>query len=105
MKITDRAKDVFIVGGFNAYPAEIEGLLAAHPAVLQSAVIGVLDERLGEVPMAFVVLRPDAVASVEEIIAWCRENMANYKVPRRIEIMDALPMNAAGKVQKFMLRG
>ena len=105
VKITDRAKDIFIVGGFNAYPAEIEGLLAAHPAVLQSAVIGVLDERLGEVPMAFVVLRPDAVASVKEIIAWCRENMANYKVPRRMEIVDALPMNAAGKVQKFMLRG
>lgn len=105
VKITDRAKDIFIVGGFNAYPAEIEGLLAAHPAVLQSAVIGVPDERLGEVPMAFVVLRPGAAASAEEIIAWCRENMANYKVPRRVEILDALPMNAAGKVQKFLLRG
>ena len=105
VKITDRAKDIFIVGGFNAYPAEIEGLLAAHPAVLQSAVIGVADARLGEVPMAFVVLRPGAAASAEEIIAWCRDNMANYKVPRRIEILDALPMNAAGKVQKFMLRG
>ncbi|WP_374524004.1 FadD3 family acyl-CoA ligase [Sphingopyxis sp.] len=105
VKITDRAKDIFIVGGFNAYPAEIEGLLAAHPAVLQSAVIGVPDERLGEVPMAFVVLRPGAAASAEEIIAWCRDNMANYKVPRRVEILDALPMNAAGKVQKFLIRG
>lgn len=105
VKITDRAKDIFIVGGFNAYPAEIEGLLAAHPAVLQSAVIGVPDDRLGEVPMAFVVLRPGAVTSAEDIIAWCRDNMANYKVPRRVEIRDALPMNAAGKVQKFLLRG
>jgi acyl-CoA synthetase (AMP-forming)/AMP-acid ligase II len=105
VKITDRAKDIFIVGGFNAYPAEIEGLLAAHPAVLQSAVIGVPDERLGEVPVAFVVLRPGAVASAEAIIAWCRDNMANYKVPRRVEILDALPMNAAGKVQKFLLKG
>ena len=105
VKITDRAKDIFIVGGFNAYPAEIEGLLAAHPAVLQSAVIGVPDDRLGEVPMAFVVLRPGAGTSAEEIIAWCRDNMANYKVPRRVEIVDALPMNAAGKVQKFLLRG
>lgn len=105
VKITDRAKDIFIVGGFNAYPAEIEGLLAAHPAVLQSAVIGVPDERLGEVPMAFVVLRPGAAATAEDIIVWCRDNMANYKVPRRVEIRDALPMNAAGKVQKFLLRG
>lgn len=105
VKITDRAKDIFIVGGFNAYPAEIEGLLAANPAVMQSAVIGVPDERLGEVPMAFVVLRPGTAASAEDITAWCRDNMANYKVPRRVEIVHALPMNAAGKVQKFLLRG
>ncbi|HWV60792.1 MAG TPA: FadD3 family acyl-CoA ligase [Sphingopyxis sp.] len=105
VKITDRAKDIFIVGGFNAYPAEIEGLLAANPAVMQSAVIGVPDERLGEVPKAYVVLRPGVSATPEEIVAWCRENMANYKVPRRVEIVDALPVNAAGKVQKFLLRG
>ncbi|MGV3481696.1 MAG: AMP-binding enzyme, partial [Sphingobium sp.] len=104
VKITDRAKDIFIVGGFNAYPAEIEGLLAANPAVMHSAVIGVPDERLGEVPKAYVVLRPGASASPDEIIAWCRENMANYKVPRQVEILDALPMNASGKVQKFLLR-
>lgn len=104
VKITDRAKDIFIVGGFNAYPAEIEGLLAANPVVMQSAVIGVPDERLGEVPKAYVVLRPGESSTPEEIIAWCRENMANYKVPRQVVISDALPMNAAGKVQKFMLR-
>ena len=104
VKITDRAKDIFIVGGFNAYPAEIEGLLAANPAVMQSAVIGVPDDRLGEVPKAYVVLRPGASMTPEEIVAWCRENMANYKVPRQVVIVDALPMNAAGKVQKFLLR-
>lgn len=104
VKITDRAKDIFIVGGFNAYPAEIEGLLAANPVVMHSAVIGIPDERLGEVPKAYVVLRPGASASPDEIIAWCRENMANYKVPRQLEILDALPMNASGKVQKFLLR-
>ncbi|WP_235587915.1 FadD3 family acyl-CoA ligase [Sphingopyxis sp. H115] len=104
IRITDRAKDIFIVGGFNAYPAEIEGLLAAHPAVLQSAVIGIADERLGEVPKAYIVLRPGASATPEEIVAWCRDNMANYKVPRQIVIVDTLPVNAAGKVQKFLLR-
>ncbi|WP_242446074.1 FadD3 family acyl-CoA ligase [Sphingopyxis lindanitolerans] len=104
VKITDRAKDIFIVGGFNAYPAEIEGLLAANPAVMQSAVIGVPDERLGEVAKAYIVLRPGASATPEEIIAWCRDNMANYKVPRRVAILDELPMNASGKVQKFLLR-
>ncbi len=104
VKITDRAKDIFIVGGFNAYPAEIEGLLAAHPAVMQSAVIGVTDERLGEVPMAFVVLRPGASATPEEIIAWCRENMANYKVPRKVVLVDALPRNAGGKVLRDALQ-
>lgn len=105
IRITDRAKDVFIVGGFNAYPAEIENILAMHPAIAQSAVIGVPDERMGEVPKAFVVLRPGADATPEAITAWARENMANYKVPRSVEIVDALPLNAAGKVQKFLLKG
>lgn len=104
VRITDRAKDVFIVGGFNAYPAEIENILAAHPAIAQSAVIGIADERLGEVPKAFVVLRPGSEETAQAIIAWARENMANYKVPRCVEIVDALPLNAAGKVQKFLLR-
>jgi acyl-CoA synthetase (AMP-forming)/AMP-acid ligase II len=104
LRITDRRKDMFIVGGFNCYPAEIEKMLSEHPAVAQSAVIGVPDERLGEVGKAFVVLRPHVVADAPQIIAWCRENMANYKVPRHVEIVAALPMNAAGKVQKFALR-
>jgi HIP---CoA ligase len=104
LRITDRMKDVFIVGGFNCYPAEIEKLLCEHAAIAQVAVIGVPDERLGEVGKAFVVLRPGAQTSPEALLAWARENMANYKVPRSIEIVAQLPVNAAGKVQKFALR-
>jgi acyl-CoA synthetase (AMP-forming)/AMP-acid ligase II len=104
LRITDRKKDMFIMGGFNCYPAEIEGLLFEHPQVAQVAVVGVPDERMGEVGLAFVVPMPGARPTPDEIVAWCREHMANYKVPRRVEIVDALPMNAAGKVQKFVLR-
>jgi acyl-CoA synthetase (AMP-forming)/AMP-acid ligase II len=104
LRITDRIKDVFIVGGFNCYPAEIERLLAEHPAVAQAAVIGVPDERLGEVGKAFIVLRPQAQLDAPALIAWARENMANYKVPRYVDIVAQLPLNAAGKVQKYALR-
>jgi len=104
LRITDRIKDVFIVGGFNCYPAEIERLLSEHPAIGQVAVVGVPDERLGEVGKAYVVLRPGAEAAPETLLAWARENMANYKVPRFIEIVTQLPTNAAGKVQKYALR-
>jgi len=104
LRITDRKKDMFIMGGFNCYPAEIEGLLFEHPQVAQVAVIGIPDERMGEVGMAFVVPMPGTLPKPDEIVAWCREHMANYKVPRRVEIVDALPMNPAGKVQKFVLR-
>jgi acyl-CoA synthetase (AMP-forming)/AMP-acid ligase II len=72
--------------------------------IAQVAVIGVPDQRMGEVGMAFIVAAPGATLSPQAIIAWCRENMANYKVPRHIEIVDALPMNATGKVTKFVLR-
>jgi len=104
LRITDRIKDVFIVGGFNCYPAEIERLLSEHPAIAQVAVIGVPDARLGEVGKAYVVLRPGAHAESAALLAWARDNMANYKVPRYLEITAALPTNAAGKVQKFALR-
>lgn len=103
--ITDRSDDMFTVGGFNAYPAEIERLMAAHPAIAQVAVIGVPDARMGKVAKAFVVARPGAVADPAAIVAWCRETMANYKAPRSVEIVDALPVNASGKVQKYVLRG
>jgi acyl-CoA synthetase (AMP-forming)/AMP-acid ligase II len=95
---------MFIVGGFNAYPAEIENTLLQMPGVGEVAVIGVPDERLGEVGMAFVVPAPGKVLELEAVIAWSRENMANFKVPRRVEILDALPRNATGKVLKFELR-
>jgi acyl-CoA synthetase (AMP-forming)/AMP-acid ligase II len=104
--ITDRLKDMFIVGGFNAYPAEIEGTLLRHPGVSQVAVVGVPDERMGEVGCAFVVPRPDTDPAdlAAELTEWAREQMANYKVPRSVRIIEALPLNASGKVLKTELR-
>jgi len=105
VRIVGRIKDMFIVGGFNAYPAEIENLLLRHPRVSQAAVIGVPDARLGEVGMAFVVLDghgPPLEAA--EVIAWSRDEMANFKVPRFVEFVDELPINATGKVMKDELR-
>lgn len=104
IKITDRKKDMYIHGGFNAYPAEIEGLMARHPDIAQVAVIGVPDPTHGEVGWAYVVPRAGASIVPEELIAWCRAEMANYKVPRRVEVVDALPLNASGKVLKYELR-
>jgi HIP---CoA ligase len=104
LRITDRKKDMFIVGGFNAYPAEIENMMLRHPAVAQVAVVGVPDQRLGEVGKAFVIPRAGATLDQDELIAWCRSEMANYKVPRAIEVVDALPLNASGKVLKYELR-
>lgn len=104
LRITDRKKDMFIVGGFNAYPAEIEQLMGAHPQIAQVAVVGVPDERLGEVGYAFVVPVAGMTPDPAELVAWAREQMANYKVPRRVEVVDALPLNASGKVLKFELR-
>ncbi|MDI1328516.1 MAG: FadD3 family acyl-CoA ligase [Brevundimonas sp.] len=103
LRVTDRMKDMYISGGFNCYPAEIERILSAHPAIAQVAVIGTPDERLGEIGKAFIVLRAGAEATAEEICQWCRANMANYKAPRAFELVEALPVNAAGKVQKFLL--
>jgi acyl-CoA synthetase (AMP-forming)/AMP-acid ligase II len=104
LHIVGRSKDMFIVGGFNAYPAEIENALLRHADIQQVAVIGVPDERMGEVGMAFVVARPGSSPSADEIIGWARERMANYKVPRRVELIDELPLNATGKVEKLALR-
>lgn len=102
LRIDGRKKDMFIVGGFNAYPAEIEGFLLEHPAVAQVAVIGVPDERLGQVGKAFVV--PKTAVSEDDLIAWCRQRMAAFKAPRSIEFLDVLPLNATGKVIKDQLR-
>ena len=94
------------MGGFNAYPAEIEGALLRHPGVAQAAVIGVPDDRMGEVGAAFVVARPgaDAGTLADELATWSRDQMANYKVPRHVDVVDALPVNASGKVLKTELR-
>ena len=104
LDITDRKKDMFIVGGFNAYPAEIENLMLANPAIAQVAVVGVPDERMGEVGVAFVVPRHDQTIDPDELVAWSRERMANYKAPSRVVVVDELPLNATGKVLKYELR-
>ncbi|MCT9003321.1 fatty acid--CoA ligase family protein [Streptomyces rhizosphaerihabitans] len=105
LRITDRIKDMFIVGGFNAYPAEIEQLLGLHPDVADVAVVGIPDSRLGEVGKAYVVRRPHSVLTAGDLIAWSRREMANYKVPRTVEFVGELPRNASGKVVKGELRG
>jgi acyl-CoA synthetase (AMP-forming)/AMP-acid ligase II len=102
VRIDGRKKDMFIVGGFNAYPAEIEGFMLEHHAVAQVAVIGVPDERLGQVGKAFVV--PKEPVSEEDLIAWCRQRMAGFKAPRYVEFLGELPLNATGKVMKDQLR-
>ena len=105
--ITDRLKDMYVTGGFNAYPAEIEAMLRPCPGIAQVAVVGLPDERLGEVGCAVVVREPDErddEAFAADVIAFARGAMANYKVPRRVEIVDALPTNASGKILKRELR-
>jgi acyl-CoA synthetase (AMP-forming)/AMP-acid ligase II len=105
LRIVGRKKDMFIVGGFNAYPAEIEGFLMEHPAVAQAAVVGVPDDRLGQVGKAFVVVKGGETAVTGgELIAWSRERMAGFKVPRFVEFLEQLPLNATGKVMKDKLR-
>ncbi|MAZ87139.1 MAG: fatty acid--CoA ligase [Cellvibrionaceae bacterium] len=105
LKITDRLKDMFITGGFNCYPAEIENILANHQGITMSAVVGIPDERMGEVAAAFIVSHTHSSDLNEAaLIAWCRDHMANYKVPRKVIFVDELPINASGKVQKNQLR-
>jgi acyl-CoA synthetase (AMP-forming)/AMP-acid ligase II len=109
LRVVGRKKDMFIVGGFNAYPAEIEGFLMEHPAVAQAAVIGVPDERLGQVGKAFIVLKgaegsQENAVNAEELIAWSRTRMAGFKVPRFVVFLDKLPLNATGKVMKDHLK-
>ena len=102
--IVDRIKDMIIRGGLNVYPREVEEVLMTHPAVSLAAVIGVPDEKYGEEIKAFIVLKPGAEATAEEIIAWSKETMAAYKYPRTVEFRDSLPMSATGKVLKIPLR-
>lgn len=104
LRITDRLKDMYICGGFNVYPAEIEQVLARLDGVADAAVIGVPDERLGEVGRAFLVTRPGAQLDEQSVIAYTREHLANFKTPRSVRFVDALPRNAGGKVLKPQLR-
>lgn len=104
LRITDRIKDMYIVGGFNTYPAEIEQQLARLDGVAEAAVIGVDDARLGQVGRAFIVRLPDSALDEASVIAWCRDVMANYKVPRTVTFVDMLPRNPTGKVSKVALR-
>ena len=97
IKITDRSKDMFIVGGFNAYPAEIENILCDHPAISQAAVIGIDDERMGEVAKAFVVLKPNQDLDTASLLEWSKENMANYKVPRAIRVCERIAYKCCRK--------
>ena len=102
--VTDRIKDMIISGGENIYPAEIERVLAEHPALLDVAVIGVPDERWGEAPKAVVVLRAGASVEPDELVAWCRERLAGYKVPKTVDVVAELPRNPTGKILKRELR-
>lgn len=104
LKLTDRLKDMYIVGGFNVYPAEIEKQMHGLEGLHQIAVVGVPDARLGEVGHAFIVRSPGSSLTAAEVIAWSKANLANYKVPRGVTFLDALPMNSTGKVVKYALK-
>jgi acyl-CoA synthetase (AMP-forming)/AMP-acid ligase II len=104
LRITDRIKDMYICGGFNAYPAEIEQVLVEHPSIAEAAVIGVPDERLGEVGKAFVVATPGVAVDVDAVLEYARKSLANYKVPRHVEVVETFPRSSLGKVLKRELR-
>ena len=101
-KILGRIKDMIIVGGFNVYPAEVEDIMREHPSIRDVALIGVPDDRLGEVGCAFVILREEV--HLDDLHRWCRENMANFKVPRYFEILDSFPLTGSNKISKLDLR-
>ena len=105
LKIVDRKKELILCSGFNVYPSDLENIMSRHPAILEVAVIGVPDDYRGESPKAFVILKEDHVGKVTEddIIDWCRENMATYKRPREVKFLDALPKSGAGKILKRLL--
>jgi long-chain acyl-CoA synthetase len=102
--ITDRKKDLILVGGFNCYPREVEEVLYTHPKVAIAAVIGVPDPKSGESVKAFVQLAPGETATEEEIIKFCKEYLTGYKRPRSVEFRDALPTSVVGKVLRRVLR-
>jgi fatty-acyl-CoA synthase len=103
IQLKDRSKDIIISGGENISSIEVEDALYKHPAVAAAAVVAKPDEKWGETPCAFVELKPGANATTEDLIAWCRKNLAGYKVPRHI-VFTELPKTSTGKIQKFKLR-
>ncbi len=105
IEIRDRIKDVIISGGENISSIEVEGILLRHPAVQEVAVVGLPDERWGESPHAFVVLKAGATANADELRQFARDNMAHFKAPRGFHFVDELPKTATGKIQKYVLRG
>ena len=102
--ITDRKKDLILVGGFNVYPRDVEDILFTHPKVALAAVVGVPDAKSGEMVKAFIQLKPGETVTEEEIMAFCKENMAGYKRPRQIEFRDEVPVSNVGKVLRRVLR-
>jgi acyl-CoA synthetase (AMP-forming)/AMP-acid ligase II len=104
LDITDRLKDMYISGGFNVYPAEVENALARLDGVAESAVIGVPDERMGEVGRAYVVTKPGTSLTEDDVIAFGKKHLAGFKVPRTVRFVDSLPRNPSGKVMKNILR-
>lgn len=104
LDITDRLKDMYITNGFNVYPAEVENTLARIDSVTEAAVIGIPDERAGEVGRAYVVVKPGATLTADEVVAFCKERLAGFKIPREVRIVDGLPRNPSGKVLKNDLR-
>jgi long-chain acyl-CoA synthetase len=102
--LVDRIKDLIIVNGMNVYPRMVEEVLYRHPAVAEAAVVGEPHLLHGEIPIAFVVIKPQAAAEPAELRDWCREHLGRHEVPRRVILVEALPRNAAGKVLKRELR-
>ena len=102
--IVDRIKDMYISGGENVYPAEVEAVLHAHPAILEVAVIGIADDKWGEVGHAHILLRPDHALDIAEVRTWSRARLAAYKVPQHITFVSEFPRTAVGKIQKHVLR-
>jgi long-chain acyl-CoA synthetase len=102
--VVERKKDMILTSGFNVYPREVEEMIFQHPKVGEVAVAGMPDERRGEVAKAFVVLKAGTACSEQEIIEWCQERMARYKVPREVEFVESLPKSLAGKVLRRVLR-
>jgi fatty-acyl-CoA synthase len=95
---------MYIQGGFNVYPAEVEALINRHPQVVMAAVIGVADPVMGEVGRAYVIAKPDSALNEAELRGWCAQHLADYKVPRQVSLREALPMTPAGKIHKAALR-